>query len=669
MKIIICFLCVIGALPSFLIAQRKKSIDTSYMDFSASPKVDFYQFANGKWIKNNPVPKTESRWGSMNELDISNKKKLISILESEAQQTKELQRSLLGTYYKTYIDTSHRNKVGFLPIKYLIDSINSINSKDQLTSVLAMLHERKVNVLFSIESGQDLKNTHANSFYIYQSGIGLPNANYYLQENKKSLLNHYQDFVKKLFLEIGYTTARANDAAYHAVNFEKRLALKMMLPQDLRDPDKTYNKFSETDVIERLQDIQFDKYLQKLAYPKIDKFIVGQPNYLFSIPELTALVPLEHWKEYLISQVLNHFATHLSSSFQQLNFDFYSVTLSGKTVDKPLEEKAVTEITYLPISELLGKLFVKKYFSEKAQSKINLMVNHLTEAYKERIDHLSWMSDSTKKHAINKLLSIKRKLGYPSTWEDFSNLTFSSASHVENYISCEMWSFRKNIHDFSKPIDPTKWEMPPHMVNAYYQPLLNEIVFPAGIMQSPFFDLKAEDAVNYSRIGMIIGHELTHGFDDMGAKFAADGSFSNWWNDEDLNKFSSKTSVLGKTYASFCPFEDQCVNPELTMGENIADLGGMILAFNAYKKTKEFKKQKRIYGFTPAQRFFISAAQIFKINFTDQELKNRLANDSHSPGMYRVNGSLKNCIDFFDAFQVKEGDPMRNSKDKFVEIW
>jgi putative endopeptidase len=648
---------------------RKKSIDTNYMDRSVSPKVDFFKYANGNWVKNNPVPKTESRWGSMNELDIANKKKLIGLLETARQSKTTSKSALIGAYYSSFVDTANRNKVGILPIKKLIDSIQSINSRDQLTSVLAQLHEQRIPALFSIEVGQDLKNVHANSFYIYQSGIGLPNASYYLQENKKSLVNHYQEFIKNLFLEIGYSSSKADEAAYHAVNFEKRLAAKMMLPQELRDPDKTYNKFTGADINDRLQDLEFESYLKKLNYPKVDKFIVGQPNYLFFIPELASTVPLEHWKEYLISQVLNHYASHLSTSFQKLNFNFYSVTLSGKTAERPLVEKAVNEITELPIGELLGELFVEKYFSASAQKKINTMVDHLTEAYKDRISHLTWMSDSTKKQAITKLVSIKRKLGFPSKWEDFSSLKFNATAYLENYIACEVWKFRKNLSEFDKPIDPSKWEMPPHMVNAYYQPLLNEIVFPAGIMQAPFFDLHAEDAVNYSRIGMIIGHELTHGFDDMGSKFSADGSFSNWWNDEDLKKFTSKTQILGQTYAAFCPIDGHCVNPELTMGENIADLGGLILAFNAYKKTREFKKQKKIYNFTPSQRFFISAAQIFKINFTEQELKNRLANDSHSPGMFRVNGTLKNCTDFFDAFDLKDGDPMRNSKDKLVEIW
>jgi putative endopeptidase len=279
------------------------------------------------------------------------------------------------------------------------------------------------------------------------------------------------------------------------------------------------------------------------------------------------------------------------------------------------------------------------------------------------------MSDSTKNEARKKLFSIKRKLGFPEKYEDFSALNLTPTNYIDNLKQIRKWEFKHAIESLSKEVDKSKWEMPAHMINAYYQPLNNEIVFPAGIMQAPFFDENAEDAVNYSRIGMIIGHELTHGFDDMGAKFDLNGSFKNWWSEKDKIKFEDKTKQLGETYNRFCPIDGHCVDAQLTMGENIADLGGVILAFNAYKKTEEYKSGKKLFGFTPEQRFFIAMAQIYKINFTEQELKNRLSNDPHSPGMYRVNGPLMNFPAFFDAFEIKEGDAMRNPKDKLVEIW
>ncbi|MEY2652211.1 MAG: hypothetical protein RLZZ321_1304, partial [Bacteroidota bacterium] len=310
-----------------------------------------------------------------------------------------------------------------------------------------------------------------------------------------------------------------------------------------------------------------------------------------------------------------------------------------------------------------------KHFSKAAQDRVNEMVDNLLIVYRERIEKLDWMTDITKQEALKKLNSIGRKLGYPSKWEDYSMLNFDAAQYVMNVKEMARYSVQKNFSELGKPVDKDKWGMPAHMVNAYYHPLLNEIAFPAGIMQAPFFDEKAEDAVNYGRIGMVIGHEFTHGFDDMGSKFAADGSFTNWWTEEDRQSFEEKTKLLGATFAGFCPMDNHCVNPDLTMGENIADLGGLTMAFYAYKRTDEYKKQELREGFTPEQRFFIAYAQLWKIKYTEAEMKKRLATDPHSPGMYRVNGPLKNCPEFFEAFQIEEGREMRNDVKRVARIW
>jgi putative endopeptidase len=336
---------------------------------------------------------------------------------------------------------------------------------------------------------------------------------------------------------------------------------------------------------------------------------------------------------------------------------------------KPTNERAIDEITNKDFGELLGKAFVEKYFSANAQKRVNTMVDNLLVVFGKRIENLDWMSAETKKEAQNKLNSIGRKLGFPSKWEDYSALDFGPEAYVENIKTENKFSFVKNLNDLKKPVDKEKWGMPAHMVNAYYHPLLNEIAFPAGIMQPPFFDENAEDAVNYGRIGMVIGHEFTHGFDDMGSKFAADGSFKNWWTEADRTKFEEKTTTLGETFSAFCPIEGHCVNPQLTMGENIADLGGLTMAYYAYTLTDEFKSGKVREGYSPAQRFFIAYAQLWKIKYTEAEMKNRIANDPHSPGMYRVNGPLKNCPEFFEAFGVKEGAKMRNPSAKVAKIW
>jgi putative endopeptidase len=366
---------------------------------------------------------------------------------------------------------------------------------------------------------------------------------------------------------------------------------------------------------------------------------------------------------------MNKYAKHLGESFVQKRFDFYGGVLSGKKEMKSLKESVIDEITDMEFGELLGKAFVEKHYSANASKRVNEMVDNLLIVFRERIENLDWMSKETKAEALNKLNSIGRKLGFPEKWEDYSSLNFTRENYLQNVIEMNRFSHYKNLEELSKPVDKYKWGMPAHMVNAYYHPLLNEIAFPAGIMQPPFFDENAEDAVNYGRIGMVIGHEFTHGFDDMGSKFAADGSFKNWWTENDRKLFEEKTTVLGETFSGFCPIEGHCVNPQLTMGENIADLGGLTMAYYAYTRTAEFKSGQKKEGFTPAQRFFIAYAQLWKINYTAEEMKNRIANDSHSPGMYRVNGPLMNCPEFFEAFNVKEGDKMRNSEKKIAKIW
>lgn len=660
-------LSIATSLYSITSFSQKISIDTSYMDKSIRPQDDFYKFCNGKWLKNNPVPSNESRWGSMNELDISNKTKLIAVLENAKKSPKNSNEAIIGSYYAAYMDTFNRNSLGTNPIKFELDKIQSIKDKSELNQIILHYQKQGLNLFFSVDVQQDLKNITKNSLYINQAGIGLPNNQFYIQENKKSLLSKYESYLETLLLEMGYTNAKS--IAKKNIAVETKLANEMMGPADLRDPEKTYNKYATQQLIEEVPTLDFYNYFKSGNFPTLEYVIIGQPNYFKKLNQLINSLSIEELKDYILCRVSSYYSSKLSTNLTKINFDFYSKVLSGKSSDKPLSDKAVNEITNLAIGELLGLAFVEKHYSKNAQKKINTMVDLLIESYDERLNQLSWMSDSTKIEAKNKLHAIKRKLGFPHQYPDLSSLNLSATNYIENYKKIKAWEFQYALSSLTKEVDKSKWEMPAHMINAYYQPLNNEIVFPAGIMQAPFFDENAEDAVNYSRIGMIIGHELTHGFDDMGAKFDLYGGFNNWWKEEDKTKFEDKTKLLGETYEHFCPINGLCVDPQLTMGENIADLGGIILAFNAYKKTKEYKSGKKLFGFTPEQRFFIAMAQIYKINFTEQELKNRLSNDPHSPGMYRVNGPLMNFPAFFEVFNIQEGDAMRNSKNKLVEIW
>lgn len=651
---------------------RHRSIDLDYMNKNIRPQDDFFQYSNGNWVASNPVPASESSWGSFNELDQANKKKLTAILEEFAgindKKPGEIQQ-ILGDYYSSFIDMPTRDKIGIGGIQKELDAVKDLSSKQQIPALISEMHRNGIDALYAFGVQQDLKNVDRHVASFFQGGLGLPNKDYYLLDSKKEILDKYQTHIREMMVMANLAYKDAPEMAADIVAFEKRMAEHMMSRAELRVPENTYNVFAYPDVVKYAGDYDFSSYVGKIGIESFDSMVVGQPDYLRFLSELLRDQPLETWKNYLSWKVLDHYAGHLDTRFVNKNFEFYGSVLSGRTELKPINERAISEITGQPFGELLGKAFVARHYSDAAKQRVNTMVDNLLVVFEERINSLEWMDAETKKQALNKLSSIGRKLGYPDKWEDFSSLKFTANDYLGNIRETAHYAHNKNMSELYKPVDKDEWGMPAHMVNAYYHPLLNEIAFPAGIMQEPFFSDSYEDAVNYGRIGMVIGHEFTHGFDDMGSKFAADGSFSNWWSEKDRTSFEERTEKLGNTFAEFCPVDGQCVNPQLTMGENIADLGGLTLAFHAYMRTDDYKSGVMIDGFTPAQRFFIGYAQLWKINYTDEELKNRLSNDPHSPGMFRVNGPLMNCPEFFEAFGVKEGDPMRKSADKIARIW
>lgn len=652
-----------------------KTIDVSYLSKDVKPTDDFFLFANENWIKNNPVPASESRWGSFNELEQENNKKLTAILDEfkGANGKKGSKEQLLGDFYASYTNMDARNKKGINPIKTELDEINKMTTKAELAALVSKLHIEGVPVFFGFGVDQDLKDVERNISYFGQSGIGLPNRDYYKDATKEDIRVAYKKFINDAFLLAGVidekTAGNSNMSVANVYRIEDKLAAAMLGPAEQRIPELTYNKYGKNQLAADFKNFDFNAYLKGIGSLSFDTLIVDNKKFVTQVDKLIKEESIDAIKDYLKWHTLNSYLGSLGQEFVDLDFAFNGKTLSGKKEMKPINERAIEKITRSSFGELLGKAFVEKHFSEEAKNRVNEMVDNLKAVYKERIENLSWMSDATKKEAVGKLNSFGRKLGFPTKWEDFSSLKFKADDYVANLKEVAKYDHAKNMKKLSEKVDKDEWHMPAHMVNAYYHPLLNEIAFPAGIMQPPFFDNEAEDAVNYGRIGMVIGHEFTHGFDDMGSKFAADGSFKNWWTEADRKAFEAKTKVFGETFSNFCPFEGHCVNPDLTMGENIADLGGLTMAYYAYKRTEEFKKGQAREGYTPAQRFFISYAQLWKINYTDAELKKRLATDPHSPGMYRINGPLKNCPEFFEAFNVKEGDKMRNPKDKVAVIW
>jgi putative endopeptidase len=650
--------------------NQYQTIDVTALDRTIKPADDFFLFANGTWISKTTIPASESRWGSFNELEQQNNIKLKTILENAAKNQGAVgsQNQILGAYYKSFVDLEIRNQLGLTPLVGDLSKIDQLQNIQQIQELVAAFHRDGIGTLFGYGIGQDLMNVNINVAYMGQGGIGLPNRDYYFEEKYKSILEAYQKHIETCFNLAGIKTDPSTFE--NIVKLETALASAMLRPAEMREPEKTYNKQSLGQVSASLgQSFNFTSYLKAVGSSLPDSIIVSNPAFNNKVAELLQNTDINTWKNYFRWSLINHYAGHLNTALVQANFNFYEGVLSGKKEQQPIEEQAIEAITNLEIGELLGKAFVEKHFSKAAQDRVNEMVDNLLIVYRERISQLDWMTDITKQEALNKLNSIGRKLGYPSKWEDYSMLKFNPDTYVANVQEMARYSVQKNFSELGKPVDKDKWGMPAHMVNAYYHPLLNEIAFPAGIMQAPFFDERAEDAVNYGRIGMVIGHEFTHGFDDMGSKFAADGSFTNWWTEEDRQLFEEKTKLLGATFEGFCPMENHCVNPDLTMGENIADLGGLTMAFYAYKRTDEYKRQEIREGFTPEQRFFIAYAQLWKIKYTDAEMKKRLATDPHSPGMYRVNGPLKNCPEFFEAFQIEEGREMRNDVKKVARIW
>lgn len=651
--------------------SKLTTIDVAYMDPQIGPQKDFFRYCNENWILKNPVPPSESRWGSFNELDQRNKGILTEILKTDAATPGEKgsQAQILGDFFESYVNMAQRDKAVMGSVKDRIYRIKNLKAREDISKVVAEQHAVGINSLFNFGVEQDLKNVNMHMAGISQGGLGLPNRDFYFSPNKEEIRTKYRIYIQNAFILAGNPEEEAKRIAGIVYEFEKRLADSMMAPAEMREPEKTYNKYSFADAKKLFPSFQFETYLKTLGSESFDTIIVGQPAFLRQINELMGEYPMENWKYYLEWKTINHYASSMDSRWEALNFEFYGKTLSGKKEMKPSNERAIDRITGSPIGELLGKAFVEKAYSKEAQKRVNEMVDNLLASFRDRIEGLEWMSADTKKEALKKLNSIGRKLGFPDQWKDFSRLNISRTDYISNVDELARYAVNENLEKLHKPVDRKEWEMPAHMVNAYYHPLLNEIAFPAGIMQPPFFDVNAEDAVNYGRIGMVIGHEFTHGFDDMGSKFGADGSFTNWWTEKDRERFEERTTILGQTFAAFCPTDNQCVNPELTMGENIADLGGLTLAFHAYTRTAEYKSGEIREGFTPAQRFFIAYAQLWKINYTPAELQNRLATDPHSPGMFRVNGPLKNCPEFFEAFDVKPGDSMRNPDTKVAKIW
>ncbi len=654
-------------------AQTKVSgINLSYIDKSADPKTDFFKYANGEWLKTTKIPDSESSWGSFNELKERNDKNLLEILEAAANNKTAKPGSntqKIGTYYRLGMDSVKLEKDGIKPIASDLAAIDKIKSKAELVKLTASFHQKGVNPFFGFGISTDLKSSNVNAAYFVQGGTFLPDKDYYFKENKKDLRDKYASHIEKMFLLLGYKDEGAKAAATAVLKFETALAQNQMTRLEMRDQESQYNKMLLADFAKKNTNFNFNSYVLACGLKSLPKeVIVSQPKFYEGLNELIKTTSIADLKVYLKWCLIHEAAPRLNNAFVQENFNFYGTALSGAKVMKPRWKKMLSA-TDAAIGDALGQVFVEKYFDKEAKARLNTLVDNLFAAYRTRINTRTWMSDVTKQEALNKLNKIQRKLGFPDYWKDYTSLEIKNDAYVLNYFRANKYEYKRNIAKFGKPVDRTEWGMTPPTINAYYNPSGNEIAFPAGILQPPFFNKDADDAANYGMMGAVIGHELTHGFDDQGAKFDGDGNLKNWWTEEDTKNFEAKTQVLVKQFNACVAIDTIHVNGELTLGENIADLGGLTMAYYAYKTSLNGKKSEVIDGFTGEQRFFIAWAQGWKTTMRPEMLKQMVATNPHSPGNFRGNIPLSNMTEFYDAFSVKDGDPMFRKASERAEIW
>src|SRR3984893_5401001 len=654
-----------------------RPIDPSSMDPSVKPADDFFLYADGGWIKRTEIPPEYSRWGSFNELIERNNDALHDIAETaenthvDPKLAPEVQK--VGDYYASGMDEKTIEATRTKPLDDEFKNIDAVKDRNDLLKEIARLHTTGVNVLFNFGSGQDAKDSAHEIAQAVQGGLGLPDRDYYTKtdEASKKLRDQYVDHVTKMLTLLGEPAATATDDAKKILALETKLAEASRTRVQLRDPQKNYNKMP----LRQLQDLTPDwnwsdyfKHLDVLAPADVN---VHQPEFFKTADDVFKSASMDTWKAYLRWHLINATAAELSNDFVNENFNFNDRILQGTEQIKPRWKRVVAS-TDGAIGEALGKLYVAFYFPPEAKARALELVNNLKEALADRIKTLDWMDEPTKKEALKKLAAMGVKIAYPDKWLDYSLLRIDRGPFVLNAIRADKFESSRDLKKIGKPVDPTEWGMTPPTVNAYYNPNMNEIVFPAGILQPPFFYANADDAVNYGGIGAVIGHEMTHRFYDQGGQFDAVGNLRDWWPPQSAAKFKERAEAIVQQYNEYEPLSGLHVNGELTQGENIADIGGVKLAYAALQKALDKHSQEReqkIDGFTPEQRFFLSFAAIWKSKQRDEDLKLRLNTDPHSPAHYRVNGPLSNLSEFQKAFNVSDGSPMVRAADKRVNIW
>jgi putative endopeptidase len=652
---------------------QTKPLDPANLDRSVSACTDFYQFANGGWVKTHPVPAAYSRWGSFDELSENNQGNLLTILRKAAatgntQANADLRK--LAIYYSSCMDSVGAERSGADPIAAELSRISAIGNRAALEAEVARLHSFGVPALFGFGALQDAKNSTAVIAGIRQGGLSLPDRDYYLNADKRyaDIRANYQDHISRMLQLVGENPAQAAADAQKIVALETALAKPAKTRVELRDPNANYHKMTSAELAQLAPGFNWPRFFSGEGRGDISTINVQNPVFVKAADSLLASAPLDDWKAYLRWHVIDAAAPTLSSNFVNEDFRFGS-TLSGAKQLLP-REKRCARATDNGLRDALGQAYVAQYFTPAAKQRALEMVRNLESVFHDRIQTLAWMSDTTKTQAETKLAAFTNKIGYPDKWRDYAVLNIQPGPFLNNVLAVRQYENRRNIAKIGQPLDRTEWGMTPPTVNAYYNPSMNEIVFPAGILQPPFFDPNADDAVNYGGMGAVIGHEMTHGFDDQGSQFDAQGNLRNWWGASDLEKFKRGTGLVASQFDSYTVLDSVHVNGKLTLGENLADLGGLSIAYAALEKALAQKgKPAKIDGFTPEQRFFLAWAQIWRGNTTPEAVRLRINTDPHSPGEWRTNGPLSNIPQFAAAFGCKPGDPMVRPESVRPVIW
>ena len=650
-------------------APLKSGVETTGMDLSVRPQDDFYAYANGTWIKETEIPADQVGWGSYMTLHDDSLADVKAIVDEVAADVTDNEAAAkIGNYYNAYMDEERVNSLGTSSLDGIFASIDAIEDHDAMAAWFGAHSQLNIDGPFGLYIGQDDKDSTKYVIFISQSGLGLPDKEYYFDDSERGLelRDGYVAYIENLLASSGYEDA--NGAAHRIMAFETKLAENHWAKEDSRDADKIYNKVMDAELGELLSNFNVDGFFAGIGSGRQDYVIVSQPSYLEAVNEIFVETDLAALKEVARINTIDAFSSYLSQDVIDARFEFISKTIYGQEEQSPRWQRAISAMNS-HLGELLGQLYVDKHFPPEAKERMAGMLHYLSAAYADSIENLEWMSPETKEQALIKLSKFTPKVGYPDEWRDYSSLQMSADDLVGNIRNAREFSHYRDVDKLGKPIDRNEWFMAPQQVNAYYNPSLNEIVFPAAFLQPPNFILDAEDAYNYGAIGSVIGHEIGHGFDDQGSKYDGDGNLKSWWTDEDRAAFEERTAGLVAQFNQFEALPGLNVNGEFTLGENIGDLGGASIALKAYRMSLKGKESPVIDGFTGEERFFLGFAQSSRIKWRDQFIEMIIKSDPHAPDVFRVNGVAPNVDDFYTTYDVKEGDALYLPEDQRVRIW